>query len=125
MMFEMLRGLSAAATFLFLFEISKEYHLWGLKVDPSHPLQALASVRNLNAPVVDTKKPLIVQRDDFGGFGPQNDWPSVFQELQDKIDLEVGSAEAEIFRPNFTTTSRLQQTCYAAAMMDAYQASFG
>lgn len=66
---------------------------------------------------------LEVRRDDFVPRSSTNDWPSVVSELTSMIRAHLGG-RADLFLPNFSTTTALDRTVSSVALMGAMRQYF-
>ncbi len=69
------------------------------------------------------KVEIIVIRDEFVRFYPNNDWPGCFSEFSDQIALHVGD-KRELVVANFSTTTRVEKAASEIVFMAALKHYF-
>ena len=65
-----------------------------------------------------------VNCDDFEFGSPDNDWPSFFTQISDKIKDILGKKAHEMFVYAFSTTTSLDKTVYEGTLLSAMQKYF-
>ncbi len=72
----------------------------------------------------ESKKKLLVKRDDFVKGSPSNPWPEVFVEFSQQIRQHVGAKTHDLLTPEFSTTSPAEKAAAQVVLMDCFKEYF-
>ena len=72
----------------------------------------------------ESKKKIVVRRDDFVKGSPANPWPEVFDEFSQQIRGHIGEKTHNLLTPDFSTTGPVERAAAQVVLMDCFKEYF-